>query len=122
MRAYQNLLEVVNFLFLPDLGCLHLRAEWYLHRGVLESLPGDWPNDDNTNCGDKCFVCNGTHVKYMLPIGYEGAFQFLESDYFSGKDSMPYPITYEDDIKITTKLADSGDWRKKVFGKKIVAR
>ncbi len=36
--AYVDLVDVVNFLFLPQLGCIHLRSEWYLHSGANTEL------------------------------------------------------------------------------------
>ena len=29
--AYNNLIDTMNFLFIPNWGCVHLQAEWYLH-------------------------------------------------------------------------------------------
>ena len=121
-QAFQDLIDVINLLFLPDLGCIHLRSEWYLHRGILEALPSHWPNNDNPNYVDKCYVCKGTYKRYMLPIVYSGAIEFLDSDYFSGSHTMPYVITLDDGGKITNKLWDSLDWRKKVFGVKTVEK
>ena len=34
VQAYEDLVDVVNFLFLTGLGCIHLRAEWYLWTGA----------------------------------------------------------------------------------------
>jgi len=71
VTAYDDLIDVINCLFLPDLGCLHLRSEWYLHRGVNEHLPPNVTNEEHPCCGTACFVCNLTYVDYMRPIVYD---------------------------------------------------
>ena len=120
--ALKDLVDVTNYLFLPDLGCIHLRAEWYLHRGAMESLPSDWPNDEHPACANKCYVCRGSHKKYMLPVVHAGAVDFLDSDHFSGRGMMPYVITHESANTMTNKLWESSDWRKRVFGLKKVTK
>ena len=121
-QSYLNLIEVINFLFLPGLGCVHLRAEWYLYRGYLSEMPSDLWDSNESNCGNNCFVCKGGYKKYILPVVFEGAIEFLESDYFSGKHTMPYPIFHETTNDMTNKLWESNDWRNKVFGIKSVKK
>ena len=58
----------------------------------------------------------------MLPIVYEGALAFLESEYFSARETMPYRITYDAYDDMTNKLWESADWRKNVFGVKTVTK
>jgi hypothetical protein len=53
---------------------------------------------------------------------YEGAVEFLESEYFSGVDFMPYSVTHEEPEAVTDRLWNSGDYKKKIFGKKSVTR
>mmetsp|Transcript_13705 Transcript_13705/g.23332 ORF Transcript_13705/g.23332 Transcript_13705/m.23332 type:complete len:186 (+) Transcript_13705:890-1447(+) len=115
-------MEVVNFCFIPGLGCLHLRSEWYLHWGVLEDLPTDWPNDKNPCCNSNCYVCNGSYTKNIHPIVYEGTLEFLESEYFCGEGFMPYKISHDNYDNVPNRLADSADWKKKVFGLKMVPK
>ena len=106
----------------PDLGCIHLRAEWYLSTGANTPLPNDWPNAEYPACGDKCWVCKRSYQNDMLPITYEGAIAFLDSEYFSAKECMPYAVTHEEKELITNKLWESADWKKRVFGLKNVSK
>ena len=121
-QSYLNLIEVINFLFLPDLGCVHLRAEWYLHKGSLDNMPCDLQCNNDSTCENNCFVCNGAYKKYILPVVFEGAVEFLDSDYFLGRHNMPYPLTHETTHDMTNKLWESNDWRTKVFGLKSVKK
>jgi len=47
VQQYNDLIDIINFTFLPGLGCIHLRAEWYLHHGKNDPLPEGWPNEEN---------------------------------------------------------------------------
>ena len=58
----------------------------------------------------------------MLPIIYEGAVDFLDSEYFSGQDFMPYTITQNDKERIPNRLWESADYKKKIFGFTNVAK
>ena len=60
--------------------------------------------------------------KHMLPIVYEGAYAFLQSNYFSDAGFMPYPISHGEYDAAIDNLWDSADWRKSVFGVKKVTR
>ena len=122
VQAYEDIIDVVNFLFLPGLGCIHLRAEWYLATGANTPLPDNWPNEEYPVCGDKCYVCRGNYVSDLLPIVYEGAVEFLQSEYFSGVNFMPYSVTHEEPESVTDRLWNSGDYKKKIFGKKSVTK
>ena len=53
---------------------------------------------------------------------FEGAIEFLESDYFSGQHNMPYPIDHKTTHDMTNKLWKSNDWWNKVFGLKSVKK
>ena len=55
----------------------------------------------------------------MLPIVYEGALAFLESEYFSARETMPYRIAYDAYDVMTNKRWESADRRKNVFGEKL---
>ena len=121
VRCYNDLIDVINFLSLSNLGCIHLRSDWYLHCGENKHLPSHWPNKEQPVCGNKCYVCKGTYDKYMLSIMYEGAYLCLKSDYFSATGSMSYPISNDNYNDVIDKLWDSGDWMKLVFGVKKVA-
>ena len=50
------------------------------------------------------------------------ASDFLKSEYFPGVGGMPYTITYDNDEVIPNKLWESGDWKKSVFGVKIISK
>ena len=58
----------------------------------------------------------------MILIIYEGAIEFLDSEYFSGKDFMPYPITHETKENLPNRSWESADYRKKIFGIKNAAK
>ena len=120
--AYNDLIDVVNFLFLPGLGCIHLRAEKFLWKGDNTRLLTDWPNDEHPACGDKCWVCRSENIGDMLPVIYEGAVEFLDSEHFSGREVMPYAIMHEQKELVIDQLWKSSDWKKKVFGYKNVAK
>ena len=115
-------MDVVNFLFLPGIGCIYLRAEWFLWTGANTPLPADWPNEEHPACGDKCWVCRKSYMNDMIPIIYKGIIEFLDSEYFCGKDFMPYPITHEMRENLPNRLWESPDYRKKIFGIKNVAK
>ena len=69
--GYNDFIQVLNFLFLPALGCLHVRAEWFLSRRVMLHLPEEVLHE---TCGGQCCVCNKKYQKWILiPIVYEGA-------------------------------------------------
>ena len=121
VQAYKDLIDVVNFTFMPGFGCIHLRKEWYLHLKHVVPLPDviiDVNADGNEYargaCKNCCYVCNGNYKKYMLPIVHAGALEFLSSSLFS--DQMPYDITNADCEGMPNILWESKDMRKKVFG------
>ena len=58
----------------------------------------------------------------MLLIGYEGALSFLDSKYFSTRETMQYCITHDAYNDMRNKLWDSADWRKSVFGVKTITK
>jgi len=74
INAYNNLIDTVNLYFLPDLGCIHCHMEWFLAFGKLEHYPRCM-----LPCETQCFVCTGDYQKYILPIVYQGAIEFLKS-------------------------------------------
>ena len=73
-------------------------------------------------CRDKCYVCQDNYVSDLLPIVYEGAVEFLESEYFAGLDFMPYSVTHDEPEAVTDRLWNSGDFKKNIFGKKSVTK
>ena len=58
----------------------------------------------------------------MLPVVYEGVVEFLDSEYFSAREFMPYPIVHDDVDAMPNRLWESADWKKKVFGIKEVSK
>ena len=119
-NALDDLLDTLNLLFLPELGCVHLRCEWILHSKKNTPLPA-WYMRDHEPCGDSCYVCNKSYEKYILPIVYEGAQEFLGSSHFATY-LREKKLTYEEPDAICDSLWGSEDWRKRVFGKKVVAK
>jgi len=59
----------------------------------------------------------------MLPIVYEGALAFLESKYFSARETMPYHKNHNAYDDMPKQLYESADWKKSVlFGVKSVTK
>ena len=112
-RAHQDLIEMTRLFFLPALGCIHCRTEWGLFSGDYNHHP-----EIMLPCGDQCFVCDRSHEKYILPVIFDGAQEFLKSSYFA--DKLPFDITNDNAEGLVDLLWDSPDGRKKVFGKKKV--
>jgi len=120
VQAYKDLMDVVNFLFMPDWGCVHLRAEYFLSTKANTRMPQSFV-DAHGPCGNKCYICHKEkYKKYMLPIVHEGAVRFLSSCHFS--DKMPYLITNADSDGMLDLLWNNPDWRKEVFGIKTVQK
>ena len=119
VAAYDNLIEVLNFLFMPTWGCVHLRAEWWLSTKRNTKMTPTFLAD-NAPCGTQCYICTGEYKQFMLPVVKSGAIDFLASSYFS--DGIPYVIGYENAESVPDKLWNDKDWRAKVFGKKTVKK
>jgi hypothetical protein len=69
----QDLLDVLNF-FCLDLGCQHVRAEWYLAQGSLEPPPCCI-----MPCKTSCSICTRSyHTRNFIPV-YKAPHPF-ESD------------------------------------------
>ena len=47
VQAYNYLIDVFNYLFLSDLGCIYLCTEWYLSTGANTQLPKEWLNEEH---------------------------------------------------------------------------
>ena len=115
--AVTDLTKVLNFLFMPAYGCLHVRAEWYLSSGTTTY------NEEicacrEKKCGDKCFICNGEYSKFMLPIVHHEAKDFLSSSLF-GDNYRNNKLTFENMEEVPNILWGSPDSMKKIFGKKV---
>lgn len=119
VNAYEDYMETINFLFMPGWGCLHLRSEW-----LLSTRPNTRPSqafaDEHGPCNNMCYVCKRNHEKWMLPVVYAGAVEFLGTELFKGQ--MPYEITYDNSEGLVNILAESADMKLKVFGKKTIAK
>jgi len=115
INAYNDLIDIVNLYFLSDLGCVHCRMVWFLAFGKLEHYPRCM-----LPCETQCFVCTGEHQKYILPIVYEGAIEFLKSRQLV--DAMPYKICYSDIEGLVDLLYKDSDWTERVFAIKTVSK
>ena len=113
-EAYDDARAVVELLFLPDWGCVHLRCEWLLATGKNTRPTSDFLQKHG-KCGNKCFVCSKEHRKYMLPIVPSGAMDFLSSDAFARGMENVNPITFEN-----ARDLPKADNQKLVFGVKTV--
>ena len=107
--AYNNLIDVVSLYFLPGLGCVHSRMEWFMANGeLLDPPPMILP------CDTQCFVCDNTYEKYILPIIYEGALEFLSSKVLT--DKLPFEISLSNCDELLDTLYKEESWLIRVFG------
>ena len=118
-NALDDLVDTINLLFLPHQGCIHLRCEWILHSKKNTEMPR-WYTRDNERCRSNCYVCKGTYEKYILPIVFTGAKDFLASSHFA--KFLAKPLSYDEPDHVCDSLWGNEDWRKQVFGKKTVAK
>ena len=118
-EAYDDVRAVVELLFLPDWGCVHLRCEWLLATGKNTRPTRDFV-EKHGKCGNKCFVCSKEHRKYMLPIVPSGAMDFLSSDAFATGMENANPITFENARDLPKVLSQNADNQKLVFNVKTV--
>jgi superfamily II DNA/RNA helicase len=108
INSYNDYIDSINFLFMPGWGCLHLRSEWLLSTKHNTRPPQSF-KDEHGPCNDMCYVCKCTHRKWMLPIVFEGAVEFLGTELFKGQ--MPYVITHDDSEGLPNILWESNDMR-----------
>ena len=113
------MVSTVNFLFMPGWGCLNLWSEWCLWSKENTRPPAAFTNTHGP-CNTQCYMCNGEYKKYMLPIVYKGAVQFLATDYFKAELEKSNPIIYSNVEALPGILANSPDSRNMVFGIKTV--
>ena len=119
VEAFTNFLGVVNLLFMPDWGCIHLRCEWIMSTGE-NTKPSKAFVEKHGPCGSNCYVCRKEHRDYMLPIIARGAISFLTTDAFRTAMEQTNPITFENCSEFTKTLTENSDHRKMVFGIKTV--
>lgn len=115
VEAYNNLIDVINLYFLPGLGCLHCRTEWFMAQGELSVYPCIMKG-----CETQCFVCDGSYESYILPVIYDGALEFLQSRRVS--DCMPFEINPKNCEEVLDLLFKDNDWLIRVFGKASVKK
>ena len=120
--AYNDLIDVVNMYFQPGLGCKHCRTEWFMSQGCLRDK-GVWkhPPECMEPCITHCFVCDKSIRHWILPIVYEGAMEFMDSDCLI-KGLPTIEIDHTNGDEILDLLAKDGDWLLRVFGKKTVTK
>ena len=119
VNAYNDYIDTINFLFMPGWGCIHLRSEWLLSTKHNTRPPQSFV-DAHGPCNNMCYICKRTHNKWMLPVVYEGAVEFLETELFKGQ--LPFEITHDNSEGLPNILWESNDMRLKVFGKKTIAK
>ena len=116
VSAFNDLIKVLSIYFLPGLGCVHCRVEWYMARGVLEPYP-----EVMLPCNSQCYVCdagrrdkNGkAKPQYILPIIYQGALDFLASKRVG--DKLPFELDHENGGELIDLL--DNNWLLRIFGK-----
>ena len=109
VEAYNNLIGVVSLYFLPGLGCVHSHMEWFMATGELTDPP-----PMILSCDTQCFVCDDTYEKYILPITYEGALEFLLSKVLT--DKLPFEISLSNCEELLDTLYKEESWLIRVFG------
>ena len=109
-NAHKDLIDVVRLFFLPNRGCIHCRTEWFMANGVLEDYPCVMEP-----CGSQCFVCTGDIEKYILPVVFEGAKEFLSSCALT--DKTPFLFNFNNTNDLLDLLHNNNDMKLKVFGK-----
>ena len=120
-RQYNDMVSVVNMLFLPAWGCIHLWCEWYLYSKSNTRPPASF-RDALGPCADKCYVCNKSYAKYMLPVIHEGAVEYLSSDCMKASLFECNPVTFDNCSNIPKALMENTDLRRRVFGIQTVNR
>ena len=119
-QAIKDLVEVLYYFFMPALGCLHQRAEFFLSRGqctydpLVCSIRQSW-------CGNKCYICNGDYTDSIRPIIYEKAKEFLQSSLFND-NYRTSELTFDNTDDMPNILWESNDWKRDIFGKASVTQ
>jgi superfamily II DNA or RNA helicase len=119
VRHFNDIIDVVNLLFMPAWGCLHLRFEWYLSSKSNTRHPKSF-KECHGACETQCYICNRDYRKFMLPVMYDGVMTFLASDHFRLGLHEANPVTMSNAGEITQLLTSFPDYRKMVFAVKTV--
>jgi len=77
VTAHDDVMQVLKLYFLPGLGCIHCRTEWFVAVGELTTYP-----EMMLPCHTQCFVCEKTIDKYIYPVVHAEAIMFLQSRRF----------------------------------------
>ena len=109
VAAHNSLMDVLKLCFLPGLGCIHCRTEWFMATGKLDTFP-----EVMLPCVKQCFVCDDTIYKYILPVVFDGAMEFLKSRRLT--DSLPWELTNANCEELIDLLDKDADWKTRVFG------
>ena len=114
-NAHSDLIDVLHISTLAGLGCIHCRHEWFMAMGYLSAPP-----EVLLPCNTQCYICDKSYEKYILPVVYSGAIEFLDSRRLN--DITPFVLTVDSCEEFVDRLAKDKDWLGKVFGKESVAR
>ena len=68
VKAFADLLDVVNLLFMSEWGCIHLGCEWPMSTGE-NTRPRDAFVGKYGRCKLHCYICRKDHRRYMLLLG-----------------------------------------------------
>ena len=120
-RQYADVVDVVNMLFMPSWGCLHLRCEWFLSSKENTRLPSAFQNQHGS-CGTVCWLFKKDCRKYLLPVVYNGAMTFLGSDHLRIGLLDKLPMTRDNSNNITETLLVYPDFRRMGFGLKTIQK
>jgi hypothetical protein len=120
LRQFHDMIDVVNILFMPSWGCLHLRCKWLLFSKSNTRPPLAF-REAHRQCHSQCSICTKEYKKYMLPVVYDGVMSYLGSDHFRLGLHAGNPITFDNNDHLLGLLSNHPDYRKMVFGVKTVA-
>jgi hypothetical protein len=120
-RQYNDMVSSINLLFMPAWGCVHLRCKWYLCLKSNTRPPASF-RDALDTCRDKCYLCNKSYDKYMFPVVYNGAMEFLSSNCLKESLLEFSPFTFDNAESIPKTLLNNTDLRKREFGIQTVQR
>ena len=62
-----NMIDLVNILFVRSWGCFHLRCQWLLF-SKSNSRPLSAFREVHRYFHTQCFVCTKQYINYMLPV------------------------------------------------------
>ena len=117
--THDVLVAVVNLLFMPGWGCVHLRCKLLLSTGETTRLHRIFSEKHGARGSQsQCYLCITTHRNCMLPVVVSGAMEFLSTDAFHCELEQSNPINNASEFP--KLLSKNFDHRKLLFWIKTV--